>query len=335
MTLGSLFSGIGGFELAATWAGIEPIWSNEIDSFCCKVLRKNFNHEIIEKDIREIGKHNLKSVDIITGGFPCQPFSHAGKRKGTKDDRYLWHEMLRIIRELKPSYVIGENVAGLLSMENGKTLERILFDLENEGYRTEIFIIPACAVGAWHRRDRIWIIAYNGSWNTWGGHESKQAKMRRHEPRKNPKTSSSFSRQDNSGGISKRKLETSKALENVPNTDSSGHFYRESKEQSTKRERESQHKSKSGNIYENVSNTSKQGLQGSKKTRNNGENKQESKNKQPSRFSRGHKYWSVEPNVGRVANGIPNRVDRLKGLGNAIVPQVAYELFKAINYSND
>ena len=128
MRLGSLFAGIGGFELAATWAGITPVWSNEIEPFACKVLTKNFDHEIIQKDIREIGKHNLPAVDIISGGFPCQPFSQAGKRKGTEDNRYLWPEMLRIIRELQPSWVIGENVAGLLSMERGATLKRILAD---------------------------------------------------------------------------------------------------------------------------------------------------------------------------------------------------------------
>jgi len=196
MTLGGLFSGIGGFELAAQKAGIVPVWSNEIDPWCCKVLRKNFDHEIIEEDIRllpsnateqgfqkrssktmgqpeenkkskrlygKTQRHKIMSVDIITGGFPCQPFSYAGKRKGTDDDRYLWPEMLRIIKDVRPSWVIGENVAGIKSMENGKTLDRILTDLEDIGYNTETFLIPACSVGTWHRRDRIWIIAYSNS----------------------------------------------------------------------------------------------------------------------------------------------------------------------------
>lgn len=163
MRVGSLFAGIGGFELAATWAGHDPVWSNELDSYACNVLRKNFNHEIIQKDIREIGKHNLEPVDIITGGFPCQPFSGAGSQKGREDDRYLWPEMFRVVRELGPPYVLCENVAGLVSMENGKILEGILNDLEDEGYRTESFVVPACAVEGWHRRDRIWIIAYSRS----------------------------------------------------------------------------------------------------------------------------------------------------------------------------
>ncbi len=191
MTLGGLFSGIGGFELAAQWAGITPVWSNEINPFCCKVLRKNFFHEIIEADIRTIGrkrKHELSPVDIICGGFPCQPFSGAGKRKGNNDDRYLWPEMLRVIDEIKPTWVIGENVAGITSMdietnlfkmedeENyflwvEKVLQRIITDLNSIGYdvpRTRqgepiFFNIPACAVGAPHQRERIWIIAYPDS----------------------------------------------------------------------------------------------------------------------------------------------------------------------------
>ncbi len=130
MTLGGLFEGIGGFPLAATWAGIKPIWSNEIDPFCCKVLRKNFDHEIIEKDIREIGKHNLKSVDVIAAGVPCQPASIAGQRKGKSDDRWLWGEAIRVISELEPSYVICENPTGILSLDNGKPFNEILFALE-------------------------------------------------------------------------------------------------------------------------------------------------------------------------------------------------------------
>ncbi len=252
--------------------------------------------------------------------------------------------MLRIIKELKPSYIIGENVAGLLSMENGKTLEGILIDLENEGYQTETFIIPACAVGAWHRRDRIWIIAYNGSRNTWCRDESKQAKMRRHEPRQNSKTSSSFSRQDNSGGISKRELETTRTLENVPNTYSSGHIHRKSKEQSAKRGGESQHQLEPSYTHEDVPNTTGKRLQkpGQAGIR---ELQTENRERMDNRFTKSNRRtikselggmvdglspWLYEPNIPRIETGIKNRTGRLKGLGNAIVPQIAYELFKAI-----
>jgi len=189
MKLGSLFAGIGGFELAAQWAGIEPVWSNEIDHYCCNVLRKNFTHEIIEKDIRDIGKDNLGSVDIISAGTPCQPASLAGKRKGTDDDRWLWDETIRVVSELKPPYVVCENPPGILSLENGKPFHQILYALEDEGYQIELFNIPACSVGAWHRRERIWIVAYlNGIGRNDGQHNNRQdCKPSIHNKRKNSK----------------------------------------------------------------------------------------------------------------------------------------------------
>src|SRR5688572_19908081 len=176
MTVGSLFAGIGGFELAAQWAGLTPVWSNEIDPFCCKVLRKNFKHRIIEDDIRNIGAQNLEPVDILTGGFPCQPFSTAGKRKGTEDDRHLWPQMLRIIGEVKPRWIVGENVSGLLNWSGGLVLKQIKIDLENQGY--QFFppcILPACGVNAPHKRDRIWIIAHTKS-DSW--HDENRCESR-------------------------------------------------------------------------------------------------------------------------------------------------------------
>lgn len=159
MTLGSLFAGIGGFELAATWAGIEPVWSNEIDNFACDVLRKNFTHEIIQKDIREIGKHNLPGVDIISGGEPCQPHSVSGLQKGVSDIRYLWPEYFRCVDEFRPRYVVNENVFG--SISNG-TLDKKMDDLESIGYTCwPPIVIPANFMGAWHKRKRIWLVAYS------------------------------------------------------------------------------------------------------------------------------------------------------------------------------
>ena len=157
-----LFEGIGGFMLAAEWMGWDHVAWVEKDEKAQLVLNKNFPNVKGYGDIKEFdGKKYRGQVDIITGGFPCQPFSVAGKRQGVNDERYLWEEMLRVIREVKPTYVVGENVFGLLSMENGDTFERICFDLESEGYTVESFVIPACAVQAWHRRDRIWILAYS------------------------------------------------------------------------------------------------------------------------------------------------------------------------------
>lgn len=157
MKHGSLFSGIGGFDLAAQWAGLENKFAVEINPFSRKILEKNFPGVPLHEDVRQVGKHNLEKVDILSGGFPCQPFSTAGKRRGKEDERFLWPEMLRIINELQPTWIVGENVAGIVGM----ALDSIHVDLESIGYEVQTLIIPACAVGAVHKRDRTWIIAYS------------------------------------------------------------------------------------------------------------------------------------------------------------------------------
>src|SRR5574344_1055860 len=195
----SLFSGIGGAELAAEWMGWDNIFHCEINPFGRRVLDfwfpKSKSYEDITKtDFREWrGK-----IDVLTGGFPCQPFSQAGKRKGDTDDRYLWPQMLRAIREIRPTWVVGENVAGIVTMvesceevEMGRTddifeeniiyrkeqeftIERICKDFEREGYSVQPIVIPACAVGAPHRRDRVWFIAHRDN----SGHESQQSRTK-------------------------------------------------------------------------------------------------------------------------------------------------------------
>lgn len=156
-----LFSGIGGFSLAAHWLGWQTVAFVEKDEFCQKVLRKNFEDIPIYDDIITFsGESFRRKIDIITGGFPCQPFSQAGKQLGASDERYLFPEMLRVIREVEPTYVVAENVRGLLGIESGNTYEEICSSLENLGYEVQSFIIPACAVNAPHRRDRVWIIAH-------------------------------------------------------------------------------------------------------------------------------------------------------------------------------
>src|SRR6218665_90506 len=157
ITHASLFTGIGGFDLASRWRGYKNVFQCEKDEFCQKVLKRRFPECELYEDIRQFDARKYEGqISILTGGFPCQPFSWAGKRAGTKDDRYLWTEMLRIIREVKPKIVIGENVLGIISLALGE----VLASLESESYAAETFIIPACAVNAPHRRDRIWIVAY-------------------------------------------------------------------------------------------------------------------------------------------------------------------------------
>lgn len=179
----SLFSGIGAPELAAYWLGWENVFHCEINPFCRQVLNYWFTNSKSYEDITKTDFREWQgTIDVLTGGFPCQPFSVAGKRKGAEDDRYLWPEFKRAIREIRPSWVIGENVAGILSMvqpckktdmESMSTtehedkqefvVESICKDLETEGYTVQPIVIPACAVGAPHRRDRVWFIAYNNS----------------------------------------------------------------------------------------------------------------------------------------------------------------------------
>lgn len=189
MTHGSLFSGVGGFDLAAEWMGWENLFHCEINEWCQKVLRFHFPKSIQYEDITRTDFTPWRGkVDVLTGGFPCQPFSTAGKRRGAEDDRYLWPEMLRAIREIRPAWVIGENVAGITSMvqpgsevtvesqaslfetsdketllEQEYVIETVCRDLEREGYSVQPILIPACGVGAPHKRYRVWFIASDRS----------------------------------------------------------------------------------------------------------------------------------------------------------------------------
>jgi DNA (cytosine-5)-methyltransferase 1 len=160
LTHGSLFTGIGGFDLGFAYVGIPTRWLIEIDPYCRAVLKKNFPGVPLHADIRNVGEENLEKVDIVSGGFPCQPFSQAGKKQGTKDSRFLWPEMLRVVRELRPRWVVAENVHGLLSLDGGRTHHQICSELEAEGYEVRTLLLPACAFGAPQRRDRVWILAH-------------------------------------------------------------------------------------------------------------------------------------------------------------------------------
>lgn len=162
MTHGSLFSGIGGFDLAAEWAGWQNLFNCEIDPFCQTVLKHHFPDAEQFTDIRTADFARYKDrLDVLTGGFPCQPFSTAGKRKGTEDDRYLWPEMLGVIRTVRPRWVVGENVYGIVSWSDGLVFKQVCVDLEAEGYEVQPYVLPACGVGAPHQRYRTWFVAHS------------------------------------------------------------------------------------------------------------------------------------------------------------------------------
>jgi DNA (cytosine-5)-methyltransferase 1 len=228
----SLFSGIGGFDLAAQWMGWENVFQVEIDGFCQKVLAKNFPNVTRYGDIKQFdGRKYRGTIDVLSGGFPCQPFSISGKRMGIKDDRYLWPENFRIVKEVRPPFYVGENVS-----ESWKLVDQISNDLESEGYKVESFNLAATSIGAYHIRERIWFLAYTNE--------------ERREDRLCIRTQAKFS---------------------TP-----------------------------GNVFEDEAQYSI-----------------DYENELKSMFS-------------GTYNGLPKRLDRIGSLGNAIVPQVAYEIFKAI-----
>lgn len=164
MNHGSLFSGIGGFDLAAQWMGWKNIFHCEWNEFGQKVLKYYWPNAISYGDITKTDfTIHRGRIDILTGGFPCQPYSIAGKRKGKEDDRHLWPEMLRAIREIQPGYIVGENVRGITNWNGGMVFDEVQSDLENQGYEILPFLLPACGVNAPHRRDRIWFIGYSAS----------------------------------------------------------------------------------------------------------------------------------------------------------------------------
>jgi DNA (cytosine-5)-methyltransferase 1 len=167
MRHGSLFSGIGGFDLAAEWCGWENVFHCEWNTFGQKVLKHHFPNSISYNDITKTDfTIHRGTIDIISGGFPCQPYSNAGKRLGKADERHLWPQMLRAIREIQPSWVVGENVRGLTNWNGGLVFDEVQTDLENQGYEVLPFLLPACSVNAPHRRDRIWFIAYSDNYGS-------------------------------------------------------------------------------------------------------------------------------------------------------------------------
>ena len=336
-----LFSGIGGFSLGLESTGyFETIAFVEKDKFCQQVLKKNFKDIPIESEVRDV-KGERYAADIITGGFPCQPFSVAGKRRGTDDDRYLWDETIRIIRECKARWFIGENVEGIINIQDGMVLRQVQDDLEKEGFQVQCLVIPASSIGAWHQRKRVWILAYskhNGSHRSKGNEtieSSNQSKewlfIRDDQDVSN--TNTGFSVRENEE-VQARGNTINDGSKDVPNTNSFGHRKWSSKGCTNERwsflprEQEGREMgSETSRCDVDVSNTNEQRTQVQIKRKHTSIKMSGSSSQKT--------WWQTQSSLCRVPNGLSyeldkDRTNRIKSLGNSIVPLIARELGLAI-----
>jgi len=335
-----LFSGIGGFAIAAQACGYKTIGFCEREPYAQQILKERFGAVLadaeserkssesrssrqgvlcsagsggnarLHPDIFTLNGADYAGVDLLTGGFPCQPFSVAGKRRGAEDDRAIWPEMLRVIREAKPTWIIGENVAGIVTME----LDNILSDLESVGYSAWPLVVPACAVDARHRRDRVWIVAHATSEQDDGkrGHRERgRDGMERQEQAARRRDGQAD--HDGTGGQG----------EDVAHADSG---QRDGAQGKIRTGRDS-----ASGGGEDVAHASRELQHGRGQSRDGrGQHPDGGEDVAYGRPEETGAKWLPEPELGRVAHGIPNRAHRLRGLGNAIVPQVAEEIIRAI-----
>ena len=308
LTVGSLFSGIGGIDLGLERAGHRVLWQSEIDNYACRVLKKHWPEIPNLGDVKKINWSEVPNVDIIAGGYPCQPFSTAGKRKGKEDPRHLWPYVLDAIRTVRPRYALMENVRGHLTLGFGD----VLADLAGCGYSAEWQIISAASVGAPHRRDRLFFVAYpdgershRTEVNSTEGRQSALADVARRgeavayseifggDGRRNQSDSETASGrsalQSKTGGSGGIMADAEGSIGGCSESQSLGEVF--------------------GQTSEFRERSSDEGAFGS--------------------------WWQTEPRMGRVANGIPGRVDKLRGLGNAVVPQVAELVGRLISQHAD
>ncbi|MEY3400450.1 MAG: (cytosine-5-)-methyltransferase [Cyanobacteriota bacterium] len=293
MNHGSLFSGIGGFDLASEWMGWKNVFHCELNEFGQKILKYYWPKAKSYDDITKSTFIEFRGeIDILTGGFPCQPFSNAGKRQGTDDDRYLWPEMLRVIREIEPRWIVGENVRGLVNWNEGMVFDTVCSDLESQGYEIVPLLLPAASVNAPHKRDRIWFVAYSKN-NRCGGWKSEQYT------------------------IQGRQLFQAKQKWDKMGSKIEGCSRKQS-----------------------ITNTNSQMLEHGHRERKTGESTNQKKRIES--FN-GPRKWESFPIVSPICHGDDGlsskldgitfskwRKESIKGGGNAIVPQVALQIFKVI-----
>jgi len=385
-----LFSGLGGFSL-----GLERTGHFRTVAFCDNnkysklILDKHWKGIKIYDDVREITKEKfttdgIETPDIITGGFPCQPFSVAGKQKGTGDDRHLWPEMFRIIKVFQPKFVIGENVPGIVNIQDGVVFETVCTNLEDEGYEVQPFNIPAAAVGAPHQRKRIWFIAVRSDVaNTVSNDERREISRSyeeerriQEEHRQNNSTTGKSSRTseirngDNGYERTEDVADTNSGLRRgrrtvEPSREDEDRFLHSKEEEQAREHLRSETIGRSsirgetnvadtntrlGNgeneeiqsrgqtsisssegTNKKLADTNGEGLEGfGQSSRQLSKTFFATDSSEERQRTMDQGWWSVEPNVGRVAHGVSGRVHRLKGLGNSIVPQIVEEIGYAI-----
>jgi DNA (cytosine-5)-methyltransferase 1 len=303
-----LFSGIGGFSHGLDKVGFKTVAFCEMDEYCKLVLQKHWKGVKIYNDVKELkGEEIIKehgTIDIVVGGFPCQPFSIAGARKGTDDNRHLWPEMFRIIKELKPRWVIGENVRGIVSIQNGMVFENVCTDLEGEGYEVRAFNIPAAGVGAPHKRERIWIVANSRRTLRQGseleGENADESKQENADQYQRSSSTSTDNVADTHTRLSNGSVEEVQSGRQTFDTSSQRTDVAYTYSQRQQEQCGTESVQKEGNESQRSSSQAR------------------------------HTGWESEPDVGRVAHGLSGRVHRLKALGNSIVPKIAEEIGRAI-----
>jgi DNA (cytosine-5)-methyltransferase 1 len=375
MKHGSLFSGIGGFDLASEWMGWENVFHCEWMEFPRKVLDYYWPNADSHIDIckTDFTKY-ANTIDILTGGFPCQPFSMAGKRKGTEDERYLWGEMLRAVQEIKPKYVIAENVFGITNIDGGLVFEQVCIDLEIEGYEVQPFIIPAASKNAPHRRDRCWFIAFKNTLHggcLHGEHEQEGAEVRKFgnistrsadgiylsegdvtdtehkglEGHNRQREGRSINRSDEGLFIG--------AKDKFISTNTHGNGFQQcngnDEIEPSERRINAQRDIKQGDVNGNATNSDscRQQTLNNKKRFLGQENRSETFSGNCSKSIYRKEGWENFPTQSPICggdDGLPTELDgitfskwraeSIKGYGNAIVPQVALELFKVIEKIN-
>ena len=328
MKHGSLFSGIGGFDLAAEWMGWENVFHCEWNEFGQKVLKYHFPNADSYGDITQTDFTKYEgTIDIISGGFPCQPFSTAGQRKGTDDERYLWGEMLRAIQEIKPEYVVAENVFGITTIDGGLVFEQVCIDLENQGYEVQPFIIPSASKNAPHRRERVWFVAQNAMFRRClhGEHDQKRTSVGEFRNTGTRSTNgvcvqtgiasnTEFKPTGSDGGTNN---ETQRDVRRSNESDVLGTFCSDG----------------------DATNSDGIGLRG--ESDGLGESGFVNKNSAGNDWI----HFPTQPPICGGDDGLPTELDgitlskwrkeSLKAYGNAIVPQVAYEIFKSIQATNE